>query len=54
MPQFCHLILINKLFFLKKDNGDLYMWGRNRDGCLGLNHKQNQFFPLRVSNDKIC
>ena len=29
------------------------MWGRNRDGCLGLNQKQNQFFPLRVSDRLI-
>ncbi|XP_047001017.1 RCC1-like G exchanging factor-like protein [Schistocerca americana] len=29
--------------------GDLYMWGRNRGGCLGLGHENNQFFPLRVA-----
>ncbi|XP_063235574.1 RCC1-like G exchanging factor-like protein [Bacillus rossius redtenbacheri] len=29
--------------------GDLFMWGLNRGGCLGLGHVKNQFFPLRVS-----
>lgn len=29
--------------------GDLYMWGRNKGGCLGLGHEKNQFFPLRVA-----
>lgn len=29
--------------------GDLYMWGRNKGGCLGLGHINDQFFPLRVS-----
>ncbi|RVE49615.1 hypothetical protein evm_005747 [Chilo suppressalis] len=31
------------------NNGDLYMWGRNRYGCLGLGHSKDQYFPLRVS-----
>lgn len=31
------------------NNGDLYMWGRNRHGCLGLGNKKDQQFPLRVS-----
>lgn len=31
------------------NNGDLYMWGRNRHGCLGLGNKKDQHFPLRVA-----
>ncbi|KAJ8898248.1 hypothetical protein PR048_003608 [Dryococelus australis] len=31
------------------NSGDLFMWGLNRGGCLGLGHVKNQFFPLRVS-----
>ncbi|KAL4704416.1 hypothetical protein ACJJTC_000415 [Scirpophaga incertulas] len=31
------------------NNGDLYMWGRNRHGCLGLGHNNDQFFPLKVA-----
>ncbi|XP_050669740.1 RCC1-like G exchanging factor-like protein isoform X1 [Leptidea sinapis] len=31
------------------DNGDLYLWGRNRHGCLGLGHNKDQHFPLKVS-----
>ncbi|CAG9796320.1 unnamed protein product [Diatraea saccharalis] len=31
------------------NNGDLYMWGRNRHGCLGLGHSKDQNFPLRVA-----
>ncbi|XP_053610034.1 RCC1-like G exchanging factor-like protein [Plodia interpunctella] len=29
--------------------GDLYTWGRNRHGCLGLGGAADQHFPLRVS-----
>lgn len=28
--------------------GQLYMWGRNKGGCLGLGHINDQFFPLKV------
>ncbi|CAB3241174.1 unnamed protein product [Arctia plantaginis] len=31
------------------NSGDLYMWGRNRQGCLGLGHTKDQYFPLKVS-----
>lgn len=31
------------------DRGDLYTWGTNGTGCLGLGNLGNQFFPLRVS-----
>ncbi|GLG96687.1 Probable E3 ubiquitin-protein ligase HERC2 [Gryllus bimaculatus] len=31
------------------NSGNLYMWGHNRSGCLGLGHMDDQFFPLRVS-----
>lgn len=34
-------------------NGDLYMWGHNKHGCLGLGIKYDQFFPLRVNMDAI-
>lgn len=30
------------------NNGDLYIWGRNRFGSLGLGHLDNQFFPIKV------
>jgi alpha-tubulin suppressor-like RCC1 family protein len=30
------------------NHGDLYMWGHNRRGCLGLGNIQDQFFPLKV------
>ncbi|XP_018319637.1 RCC1-like G exchanging factor-like protein [Agrilus planipennis] len=29
--------------------GNLYMWGRNRSGCLGMGHDKDQPFPFRVS-----
>lgn len=29
--------------------GDLYMWGKNRYGCLGFAHKNDQYFPWRVN-----
>lgn len=28
--------------------GDLYIWGRNKSGCLGLGGELDQFFPLKV------
>lgn len=28
--------------------GDLYIWGRNKDRCLGLGNEKDQYFPLRV------
>ncbi|XP_013785838.1 RCC1-like G exchanging factor-like protein isoform X2 [Limulus polyphemus] len=31
------------------NQGDLYMWGKNRHACLGLGHKNDQYFPFRVS-----
>ncbi|XP_051162867.1 RCC1-like G exchanging factor-like protein [Leptopilina boulardi] len=31
------------------NKGDLYMWGRNKFGSLGLGHVNDQFFPLKVS-----
>ncbi|XP_011501602.1 PREDICTED: Williams-Beuren syndrome chromosomal region 16 protein homolog [Ceratosolen solmsi marchali] len=30
-------------------DGQLYMWGRNKFGALGLGHRKDQFFPLKVS-----
>lgn len=30
--------------------GDLYVWGRNKSGCLGLGGQRDQFFPLKVVN----
>ena len=35
-------------------DGDLFMWGKNRFGHLGLGHKQDQFFPLKTAvNGKV-
>ena len=31
------------------NKGHLYMWGKNRSNCLGLNDEHDQFFPLKVS-----
>ncbi|XP_011864274.1 PREDICTED: Williams-Beuren syndrome chromosomal region 16 protein homolog [Vollenhovia emeryi] len=31
------------------NSGDLYMWGCNKFGSLGLGHTKDQFFPLRVA-----
>lgn len=31
------------------NTGDLYTWGRNRHGCLGIGHMNDQLFPLRVA-----
>ncbi|XP_066151101.1 RCC1-like G exchanging factor-like protein [Euwallacea fornicatus] len=29
--------------------GDMFIWGRNKSGCLGLGDDKNQYFPLKVS-----
>lgn len=29
--------------------GDLYTWGRNKNGCLGLGNNKDQYFPFKVS-----
>lgn len=31
------------------DQGDVYTWGKNSRGCLGLGEEKNQFFPWRVA-----
>lgn len=31
------------------NTGDLYMWGCNKFGSLGLRHQNDQFFPFKVS-----
>lgn len=31
------------------NNGDLYTWGTNGSGCLGLGQLHSQYFPLKVS-----
>uniref|UniRef100_A0A914X4T4 Uncharacterized protein n=1 Tax=Plectus sambesii TaxID=2011161 RepID=A0A914X4T4_9BILA len=36
-----HLAAIN-------ERGDLFMWGRNRFGLLGLGHEKDQYFPFKV------
>ena len=30
------------------NSGDLYIWGRNRFGSLGLGHLNDQYFPIKV------
>lgn len=37
-----HMLALNS-------NGDLYSWGRNTAGNLGLGHLNDQYFPLKVS-----
>ncbi|XP_046362557.2 RCC1-like G exchanging factor-like protein [Haliotis rufescens] len=36
-------------FVARTDTGDVYTWGKNREGCLGLGKTEDQFFPLKVS-----
>ncbi|CAM1154270.1 Uncharacterised protein r2_g4260 [Pycnogonum litorale] len=31
------------------DDADLYMWGNNKYGYLGIGHSDTQYFPLRVN-----
>ncbi|XP_070533200.1 RCC1-like G exchanging factor-like protein isoform X2 [Ptychodera flava] len=36
-----HFAAVNSL-------GELFTWGRNESGCLGLGHRKDQFFPMKV------
>ncbi|XP_069106507.1 RCC1-like G exchanging factor-like protein isoform X2 [Argopecten irradians] len=36
-------------FMALTDSGNLYSWGKNRSGCLGLYIQRDQFYPLKVS-----
>lgn len=36
-------------FAALNSRGELYTWGKNRNGCLGLGHSMDQHFPFRVS-----
>ncbi|XP_056635731.1 RCC1-like G exchanging factor-like protein [Diorhabda sublineata] len=31
------------------NSGNLYVWGRNKYGCLGLGHEKDQYFPIKVA-----
>lgn len=36
-------------FVALNSKGELFTWGKNRNGCLGLGHGEDQHFPFRVS-----
>lgn len=38
---------MNHLAAINSDN-DLFTWGRNKFGCLGLGHEKDQFFPFKT------
>lgn len=38
---------LNNLCAINLEN-DLFMWGRNKFGCLGLGHDKDQFFPYKA------
>ena len=38
---------LNHLVAINTDN-DLFTWGRNKFGCLGLGHEKDQFFPYKA------
>lgn len=38
---------MNHLTAINTDN-DLFTWGRNKFGCLGLGHEKDQFFPFKA------
>lgn len=44
-----HLYCSLNDFAAVTERGDLYTWGINRNGCLGLGHRLPQYFPFRVS-----
>lgn len=38
---------LNHMAAINSDN-DLFTWGRNKFGCLGLGHEKDQFFPYKT------
>lgn len=38
---------LNHFAAINKDN-DLFTWGRNKFGCLGIGHEKDQFFPYKA------
>ncbi|XP_050405563.1 RCC1-like G exchanging factor-like protein [Patella vulgata] len=36
-------------FVALTDKGDIFSWGKNKYGCIGLGKETDQFFPLKVS-----
>ncbi|XP_054268063.1 RCC1-like G exchanging factor-like protein [Macrosteles quadrilineatus] len=43
--------LASGLYYLAAitNQGQLYMWGRNKSGCLGIGSTKDQYFPLKVN-----
>ena len=39
---------------LSAGEGELFAWGKNRVGTLGLAHNKDQFFPFKVSSAILC
>jgi len=35
-------------FAATTNKGELYCWGKNRNGCLGIGSKRDQFFPWKI------
>lgn len=36
------------LFVFVSDRGELFVWGKNVRGCLGIGKRDDQYFPWRV------
>lgn len=37
-------------FYWFADHGELFIWGKNVRGCLGIGRMEDQYFPWRVRN----
>ena len=48
----CVIIICGVLFYIL-DNLELFTWGKNKTGYLGLGHVQDQFFPIKVTAGHI-
>lgn len=38
----------SRLMIAFADRGELFVWGKNVRGCLGIGKRDDQFFPWRV------
>lgn len=42
-------VLLYVYWFMNAGHGELFVWGKNVRGCLGIGRPDDQYFPWRVS-----
>ena len=50
---FSHAVNLMLLHDVPPDQGELFVWGKNVRGCLGIGKRDDQYFPWRVSTHQL-